>query len=240
MSERDGRAIPQAQARKERSLLENDFTSPCPECGGAVFEWEDTNTYHECEDPDDEPETEQTTLVTDGGRATPQTRVGHCKADETDVYAGRGPGGRDMTETPVGKRGWLGNPYTLDDYDRAESIAEFREHFEDRLDEDKAFREAVRDLAGDVLGCWCQRLDDNEPACHAEVIAEHADRLGAENHCCICGTPASEMNLGRSEARGDLVCVACTMYLQEHGHYPDEEGPDRDVKTTYEVVSDGE
>jgi len=164
-----------------------------------------------------------------------QTRVGHCKSDPTDVYVGRGPGGRDMTETPVGERGWLGNPFTVDDYDRTESIARFRTTFEERLIEDDEFRAAVRELSGDVLGCWCQRLDEDEPACHAEVIAEHADRLGAEDHCCICGTPSSETNLGWSDARDDLVCVSCVMYVQEHGHYPDEEGPDRDVKTTYEV-----
>ena len=114
----------------------------------------------------------------DSGRAISQeTRVGHCKADETDTYAGRGPGGRDMTETPVGERGWLGNPYTVEDYDRGESIARFKEAFYTRLDTDDEFRAAVRDLSGDVLGCWCQRLDADEPACHAEVIAQMADRL---------------------------------------------------------------
>lgn len=125
----------------------------------------------------------------DSGRATLQTRVGHCMNDETDVYAGRGPDARDMTETPVGKRGWLGNPFALDDLDgddtqdgetvRDASIRKFRAAFKDELQTNEEFRNAVRDLAGDVLGCWCQRLDDDEPACHAEVIAEHADRLAS-------------------------------------------------------------
>ena len=35
-------------------------------------------------------------------------------------------------------------------------------------------------LAGKTLGCWCQRLDEDSPACHAEVIAEHADRLARD------------------------------------------------------------
>jgi len=111
-----------------------------------------------------------------------ETRVGHCKADDTDVYIGRGPGGRHMSETEVGERGWLGNPFALDDgYARAESIERFRDVFEQALDERPEFRAAVRDLSGQRLGCWCQRLDDDEPACHGEVIAEWADGLAADD-----------------------------------------------------------
>lgn len=108
------------------------------------------------------------------------TRVGHCKADETDVYAGR-EGSRDILS--VGQpnvRGWLGNPFTAENHTRDESIEKFREAFEDKLERDPEFRAAVRDLAGKTLGCWCQRLDDEEPACHAEVIAEKADELAAQ------------------------------------------------------------
>jgi len=110
-------------------------------------------------------------------KLTPNTTVGHCKRDSTDVYIGRGPGGRDMTETPIGERGWLGNPYTLETYDRAESVRRFQQDFEARLADDEAFRAAVRDLAGATLGCWCQRVEEELPACHGEVIAEWADRL---------------------------------------------------------------
>lgn len=106
-----------------------------------------------------------------------QTKVGHTKADSTDVYIGRGPGGRDMTETPVEERGWLGNPFTLEKHSRAESIAKFREPFIERLDEDDEFRKAVQNLHGKTLGCWCQHVDEDEPACHGEVIAAWADRL---------------------------------------------------------------
>lgn len=106
-----------------------------------------------------------------------QTRVGHCKADGTDVYVGRGPGGLDMFSTAIGQRGWLGNPHSVDDHGREGSIVLFRVAFEHRLELDGEFRAAVRQLAGQTLGCWCQRLDDDAPACHAEVITEHADRL---------------------------------------------------------------
>ena len=107
-----------------------------------------------------------------------RTRVGHCKRDDTDIYVGRGTDGRSMIDTAIGTRGWLGNPHRLDDgYTRAESIALFREDFEARLRGDDEFRAAVRNLAGKTLGCWCRTLADDEPACHADVIAEHAHRL---------------------------------------------------------------
>jgi len=83
-----------------------------------------------------------------------------------------------MVNTEIGARGWLGNPHRLDDgYTRPESIDLFRDDFEARVRGDDEFREAIRDLAGKTLGCWCQSLEDDEPACHAEVIAEWADRL---------------------------------------------------------------
>lgn len=110
-----------------------------------------------------------------------RTRVGHCKADETDVYAGRGQNGRHMlTVAKPGMRGWLGNPFTLENHNREESIERFEAAFVDKLQRDDEFRDVVRDLAGKTLGCWCQRLDEDEPDCHAEVVAEHADRLADE------------------------------------------------------------
>jgi len=115
----------------------------------------------------------------DDGAVT-ETRVGHCKHDSTDVYVGRGPGGRGMLSTPIGMRGWLGNPHAVDDYGRDGSIDRFRKAFEHRLENDDEFRVRVRELAGSTLGCWCQRLDEDGPACHAEVIAEWADRLAEQ------------------------------------------------------------
>lgn len=111
---------------------------------------------------------------------TEPTTVGHCRRDTTDVYVGRGQNGRHMLSTPLHARGWLGNPFTVADYDRAESIEKFLEAFEDKLNRDEAFREAVAELSGQVLGCWCQSINDDQPACHAEVIAEHADRLAKD------------------------------------------------------------
>ncbi len=129
-------------------------------------------------------ETHQSTLS--GGYQTTLsgdavTRVGHSRKDSTTVYIGRADDGdAHMLNTPIGDRGWLGNPFTVEEYGREQCIKQFREEFEAILDDDPAFRNAVRELHGEMLGCWCQRLEDNGPPCHGEVIAEEADRLANE------------------------------------------------------------
>jgi len=112
--------------------------------------------------------------------AVSDTRVGHWIHDDCDHYVGRGENGRHLLSTPPTKRGWLGNPSTTDDNSREEAVAKYREAFEGALERKPEFRAAVADLQGDVLGCWCQRLDEDGPACHAEVIAEWADRLAEQ------------------------------------------------------------
>jgi len=111
------------------------------------------------------------------GSTEGETKVGHCKQDDCDVYVGRGRGGKHMLEAEMGERGWLGNPYTLENHSRDESIAKFREAFEIAVENDAEFRREVARLSGKTLGCWCQREADDGPACHGEVIAEYADRL---------------------------------------------------------------
>lgn len=106
-----------------------------------------------------------------------ETKVGHTKRDSTDVYIGRGKNGRHMLDTKPTQRGWLGNPFTLDDHDRKESISKFESVFTEKLERDDEFRAAVRELSGKTLGCWCQTVDGDGKACHGEVIAKHADRL---------------------------------------------------------------
>jgi len=109
---------------------------------------------------------------------TDRTQVGHWLKDDCDVYAGRGKGGRDMLRVAEpNSRGWLGNPHTVDEWGRDEAIARFRKAFEHRVENDERFRAAIKQLHGKTLGCWCQRVDADGPACHAEVIAEWADKL---------------------------------------------------------------
>lgn len=106
-----------------------------------------------------------------------RTRVGHVNEDSPDVYIGRGNDGTDIiTASEPGEHGWLGNPFRLEahggDYTREESIEEYRRVFQKKLDDDDEFREAVEALRGDVLGGWCRSLEDDEPACHGDVIKE--------------------------------------------------------------------
>lgn len=120
-----------------------------------------------------------------------ETQVGHCKADETTVYVGRGSDGKHLHTASTGERGWLGNPYSIEDgWGREDSIEEFRDDFEHLIATDESFRRVVRELHGEVLGCWCQRLGEDGPACHAEVIAEWADKLAAREE----GVPAQPLD----------------------------------------------
>ncbi|THE65834.1 DUF4326 domain-containing protein [Salinadaptatus halalkaliphilus] len=106
------------------------------------------------------------------------TRVGHCKQDDCSVYIGRGYDGEAMGDVEIGERGWLGNPYPLDDgYSREESIRLFALDLLERIDEDPQFRKALFDIQGETLGCWCHGLDEEEPACHGDVLARAIDAI---------------------------------------------------------------
>jgi len=177
--------------RHDHGLLPVDWRAgddgeivPCADCGtvGTLTRLETGGLYLECVGKRRSVKVatvlpESWTTIRERDR---ETTVGHCRADETDTYVGRGPDGEDLNTAAIGERGWLGNPYRLDDgYGREESIAAFRVDFEARLETDPVFREAVAELAGDRLGCWCRTHDADAPACHGDVIAEHADRLAA-------------------------------------------------------------
>lgn len=102
----------------------------------------------------------------------PTVVVNIKNGSEYDEYIGRGPDGRDMTETPIGKDGWLGNPYRIKsaggEHTRKESIDLFETDFADRLDNDPEFRAAVEALEGQTLGCYCK-----PKSCHGDVIAKY-------------------------------------------------------------------
>lgn len=80
------------------------------------------------------------------------------------VYVGRAMhrGGWHLAASP------LANPFHLGrDGSRVEIVAKYRDYLLARPD----LLELVRELRGRRLGCWCV-----PEACHAEVIAELADR----------------------------------------------------------------
>lgn len=66
----------------------------------------------------------------------------------------------------------FGNPFRLEkdggEYTREESIRHYRLWFAHRIGTDPAFRAAVEELRGEVLGCWCK-----PNACHGDVILEY-------------------------------------------------------------------
>lgn len=63
------------------------------------------------------------------------------------------------------------NPYREDEYGREKCIRLFGKYFHERLDEDSEFQEAVKELQGKTLGCWCKPKD-----CHGDVIRDYIYR----------------------------------------------------------------
>jgi hypothetical protein len=130
-------------------------------------------------------------VVSDGtAQEKRQTRVGHCKADETDVYVGRGPGGRDMLSTAIGQRGWLGNPHTVTEEDdsiwlkcptcdrkhsRQEAVRLYEAVLRTRLKYDEDFKEQFKQLRGKKLGRHCSP----DELCHGEIILELLDEVSS-------------------------------------------------------------
>lgn len=95
--------------------------------------------------------------------------VNQRHTDAYDIDIGRADSGTShMMNTEIGKPGWLGNPYPVSDYSREESIQNYREDFLARIHQDEQFREAVEDLRGLTLACWCA-----PKPCHGDVILEY-------------------------------------------------------------------
>lgn len=118
---------------------------------------------------------------TTSGR-TPDLRgltVAHTKNNIDHYGARRRRDGeiRHMNNTEATEPGWLGNPYLLPDDagedGRREVIGEFAEDFVERVETDDEFREAVEDLRGKAVGCWCRGITKDRsagPWCHLDVV----------------------------------------------------------------------
>lgn len=71
----------------------------------------------------------------------------------------------------IGRGSVFGNPYRIGkDGDRAEVIEKYRLYFVQRLEMDDEFCQAVSELAGKTLGCYCIPR-----RCHGHIIAEFLD-----------------------------------------------------------------
>lgn len=66
----------------------------------------------------------------------------------------------------------FGNPFRLHaaggEYTRDESVEAYRDWFTEKVESDQRFREAVEQLEGETLGCWCK-----PKRCHGDVILEY-------------------------------------------------------------------
>lgn len=94
-----------------------------------------------------------------------KTTVVNIRSQEADVYIGRPPRGHGIPDPP--ERGCFGNPFVMrTEADREKVVRHFELYFRKRIETDEAFREAVLELRGKSLGCFCK-----PKLCHGDVIA---------------------------------------------------------------------
>lgn len=93
--------------------------------------------------------------------------VNKDRGDDFDVYIGRG--------TP-----W-GNPYPVGklegQYERDESIALYKTHFEKNIIANPSLRKGLLGLRGMRLACHCKPL-----ACHGDVIVSYLNSVDSDEH----------------------------------------------------------
>lgn len=93
-----------------------------------------------------------------------RTIVVHCKRSAYDIYIGRGQGSK-----------W-GNPFSHRAGTQAKfvvpTIDEAIRSFEDWIRQQPELMEALSELKGKILGCWCK-----PGPCHGDVLARLADAL---------------------------------------------------------------
>lgn len=111
-----------------------------------------------------------------------------CHVSEAyDTYGGRSNYGGWLGNEQPSKKGWLGNPFPLSDYTRTEAIEKYEHRFLETLATSKPVANAVVGLPGCAVACHCRRSDEDEPACHLDVVREwllegYAFYVAAEEH----------------------------------------------------------
>ncbi len=74
---------------------------------------------------------------------------------------------REQHEVYVGRPSPFGNPFhTKPGQDRMAVIAQYKDYFLERVENDPEFRAAAEELRGKILGCHCK-----PKPCHGDVIA---------------------------------------------------------------------
>lgn len=86
------------------------------------------------------------------------TTVVNLHQEPYDVYIGRAGHGQD---------GYFGNPFTMENGDRTQSLIQFQEYFNKRIANDPEYRRRIEELRGKCLGCFCK-----PKPCHGDIIAQ--------------------------------------------------------------------
>lgn len=106
--------------------------------------------------------------LTDGSESGEESGVAQLVdiSEEYDVYIGRASDFGHIMNTPPGKRGWLGNPFPVDDFSREKAVALYEKMLRKKLENHGEFRQKFDELIGKKLG---KRCEDNE-LCHGDII----------------------------------------------------------------------
>ena len=108
----------------------------------------------------DDSETEKTnsadvdfTLKTDSEAAEDDSEVEMVNVSEDyDVYIGRSEGFKHLMNTPPGERGWLGNPFRVDEFGRQKAVDLYEKMLKEKLENYEEFRQKFKELEGKKLG----------------------------------------------------------------------------------------
>lgn len=100
----------------------------------------------------------------------------NVRKEKCDVKIGRNGKG-DVA--PIPEAGCFGNPYRVDEYGRDGSLVLYQDYFNKRIEEDGEFREAIRGLKGQKLGCFCKPVEgfNGKLMCHGQIIAAWLDEV---------------------------------------------------------------
>lgn len=99
------------------------------------------------------------------------TKVVNLYKEKYDVYIGRAGKKQD---------GYFGNPYQIGKIcsrcneihkDGGSTLNCFKEYFEERIENDKQFKEKILELKDKTLGCFCK-----PNPCHGDIILEYLEK----------------------------------------------------------------
>jgi hypothetical protein len=102
----------------------------------------------------------------------------NIKFEKADVYCGRGNVG--AVPRNIGEKGWLGNPYVIGNTcyrckqihkDGGSTLICYEEYLKERLEQPE-FVEALKQLKGKKLGCFCK-----PKPCHTDILIKYIDKL---------------------------------------------------------------